>query len=133
MLQNKFPKNKLATNYEEKPYQIIEKHGNAAVIENEDGIKMRNTNQMKRLVQTENEGIKTQREDGNDIQQGKQEPNIRHSEIQEQHDSQTQESSAEIPKVQSPKQIKRPLRDRKIPKKYEDYEVDLTGRVKMGV
>ena len=58
LLQNKLLKNKLATNYEEKRYQIIEKHGNAAVIENEDGIKMKNTNQTKRLLQTENEGIK---------------------------------------------------------------------------
>ena len=44
LLLNMFLHNKLATNYQEKPYQVVEKHGNAAVIENEDGIRVRNMN-----------------------------------------------------------------------------------------
>ena len=134
LLQNKFPNNKLATNYEEKPYQVIEKHGNAAVIENEDGIKMRNTNQMKKLIQTENDGMETQVDDGDVvIERDKHGPDIEHSGIQELHESRTQETNMETQKVQSPQVAERPLRNRKMPKKYEDYEVDLTGRVKKGV
>ncbi len=56
LLQNKFPNNKLATNYEKEPYTVIERNGNAAIIENgEHGRKMRNTNQMKKFVKSEEE------------------------------------------------------------------------------
>ena len=52
LLDNKFRKDKLATNFEEKPYKVIERNGNAVVIENdENGRKMRKTNQMKKYVQ----------------------------------------------------------------------------------
>ena len=52
LLENKFQKDKVATNFEEKPYKVIERNGNAVVVENdENGRKMKNTNQMKKYMQ----------------------------------------------------------------------------------
>ena len=56
LFENKFRKDKLATNFEQKSYKVIERNGNTVVIENdENGRKMRNTNQMKKFMQNEDQ------------------------------------------------------------------------------
>ena len=116
LLENKLRKDKLATNFEEKPYKVIERNGNAVVIENdENGRKMRNTNQMKKFVQ--NEDLHA----NEDMEQNAEDEKLPSEEIE------SIEQIGEQPETKPPDtkmipQVKeRPMRDRRPPSKFNDY------------
>ena len=107
LLENKFPNNKLAINFEDKPYQIIEKHGNAVIIEKRNGVKMRNMIQMKKLVQSKNEEMKNQVEDENPMVERDnaetRETDMQSAETQGMQDSQMQEINIDLLGSESPR------------------------------
>ena len=116
LLENKFRKDKLATNFEEKRYKVIERNGNAVVIENyENGRKMRNTNQLKKFVQNEdlhaNENMEQNAED--EKLPSKEIESI--EQIGEQPETKPPDTKM-IPQVKE-----RPMRDRRPPSKFNDY------------
>ena len=91
MLENKFRKDKLATNFDEKPYKVIERNGNTVVIENED---MEQNAEDEKLPSEETESIE---------------------QIGEQPETKPPDTKM-IPQVKE-----RPMRDRRPPSKFNDY------------
>ena len=116
LLENKFWKDKLATNFEEKPYKVIERNGNAVVIENdENGRKMRNTNQMKKFVQ--NEDLHA----NEDMEQNAEDEKLPSEEIESSEPIGKQPETKPPDTKMTPRVKERPSRDRRPPSKFNDY------------
>jgi len=126
LLENKFPKNKLATNYEENPYTVIERRGNAVILENEnEERKMRNTNQMKKFVTPEEE--RDEGEANSDSRQEDLDLFAESEEITREEDTSKENMPVQEPKppdiVKTPMKL-RPRRERKLPARFKDYELE---------
>jgi hypothetical protein len=134
LLENKSPKNKLATNYEENPYTVIERKGNAVVIENENkGRKMRNTNQMKKFVtrdEERNERNEETEERNEDEENRNWRPEDTDSDLlarnEQVREEETSKENTPEQEKDPPDTVKTPMRsrrERKLPARFKDYEL----------